>query len=136
MQKAGMKLEEAGPGGLLGVLTKLDPYFTKADGLVGNFAGLPGKLPPIWTKLILNVTLMERAVGTKEMITVSGIRPNETLMINVGTARSIGIVKNIHKREIEIDLKIPVCADKNDKVVLSRQIQGRWRLIGYGEIIG
>jgi len=136
MQKAGMIIEEAGPGGLLGVLTKLDPYFTKADGLVGNLAGLPGKLPPILTKLILNVTLMERAVGTKEMIPVSGIRPNETLMINVGTARSIGIVKNIHKREIEIDLKIPVCADKQDKVVLSRQIQGRWRLIGYGEIVG
>ena len=136
MQKAGMGLEEAGPGGLLGVLTKLDPYFTKADGLVGNFAGLSGKLPPVWTKLILNVTLMERAVGTKEMITVSGIRPNETLMINVGTARSIGIIKSISKREIEIDLKIPVCADKQDRVVISRQIQGRWRLIGYGEIIG
>lgn len=78
---------------------------------------------------------MERAVGTKEMIPVSGIRPNETLMINVGVARSVGIVKNIHKGQIEMDLKIPVCADKNDKVVLSRQIQGRWRLIGYGEIV-
>jgi len=79
---------------------------------------------------------MERVVGTKEMTTVTAIKIGENLMINVGIARSIGIVKSIHKNEIEIDLKIPVCADKNDKVVLSRQILGRWRLIGYGEIVG
>ena len=30
------KLEEAQPGGLVGVSTELDPTFTKADGLVGN----------------------------------------------------------------------------------------------------
>ena len=135
MEKAGKKLEEANAGGLLGVLTRLDPYFTKADGLVGNLVGLPEKLPPVKSKLTLKTELLERVVGTEEMAEVKNIKPQETLMINVGTARSIGTVEQVKGNEVEIDLKIPVCADKDDRIVLSRQILGRWRLIGYGEIV-
>ena len=135
MEKAGEKLKEAGAGGLLGVKTKLDPYFTKADGLVGNVVGLPGKIPPVWQKLKLQTKLLERAVGTKEMSEVRVIRPEEILMVNVGTARSIGTVNSIKGNKIEMELKIPICADKKDRIVLSRQILGRWRLIGFGEIV-
>jgi len=135
MEKAGNKLEEAGAGGLLGVLTKLDPYFTKADGLVGNVVGLPGELPPALSELKLKTHLLERVVGTEKMETVSNIKQGENLLINVGTARSIGIVEEIKGNEIEMKLKIPVCADKNDRFVFSRQILGRWRLIGWGEIV-
>ena len=135
MEKAGIKLGEATAGGLLGVLTKLDPYFTKADGLVGNFVGLPEKLPAVRSKLKLKIKLLERVVGTKDMAEVKTIKPQETLMINIGTARSIGIVTNVKGNQAEIELKIPVCADRGDRVVLSRQILGRWRLIGYGEIV-
>jgi len=135
MEKAGKKVEEAGAGGLLGVKTKLDPYFTKADGLVGNVVGLPKKIPPVWQKLKLKTKLLERVVGTKEMGEVKTIRPEEILMINVGTARSIGTVNSIKGNVIEMELKIPICAGKKDRIVLSRQILGRWRLIGFGEIV-
>jgi translation initiation factor 2 subunit 3 len=135
MEKAGIKLEEAGAGGLLGTLTKLDPYFTKADGLVGNVIGLVGKLPPVRSQLKLKVKLLERAVGTEEMAEVRNLKPQEILMINIGTARSVGIVNIVKGNEVGMELKIPVSADKGDRVVLSRQILGRWRLIGYGEIV-
>lgn len=135
MQKAGIKIEEAGPGGLLGVLTKLDPYFTKADSLVGNVVGLTGKLPPVKLDLKMKTKLLERAVGTKEMSEVSNIKIEENLLVNVGTARSIGVVKKVRGNEIEMSLKIPICVDRNDRIVLSRQISGIWRLIGYGEIV-
>ncbi|MDI6826598.1 MAG: translation initiation factor IF-2 subunit gamma [Candidatus Aenigmarchaeota archaeon] len=135
MEKAGEKLEEAEAGGLLGVMTKLDPYFAKADGLVGNVIGLPEKLPPVRSQFKLRVKLLERAVGTEEMTEVRSLKPQEILMINIGTARSVGIVKSVRGSEAEIELKIPVCADKEDRVVISRQILGRWRLIGYGEIV-
>ncbi len=135
IEKAGKKLEDAGPGGLLGVLTKLDPCLTGSDGLVGNVIGLPEKLPPVRNKIKLEVSLLERVVGTKEMKSVENIKPNETLMINVGTGRSIGTVSKIKGKEIEINLKIPVCAEKGERIVLSRQIMGRWRLIGYGILV-
>ena len=135
MEKAGKKLEEAGAGGLLGTLTKLDPYFTKADGLVGNIIGLVGKLPPVRSQLKLKVKLLERVVGTEEMTEVRNLKPQESLMINIGTARSVGIVNSVKGDGAEMELKIPVCADKGERVVISRQILGRWRLIGYGEIV-
>jgi len=32
-------------------------------------------------------------------------------------------------------LKLPICADKGERVAISRRIGARWRLIGYGIII-
>lgn len=134
LQKAGKNLEEAGPGGLLGVLTELDPSLTKSDFLVGNVVGFPGKLPEARETLNLEVSFLERVVGSKELQTLEPIKVNESLLINVGTARSLGIVKNVKKDEIEVNLKIPVCVEEGEKAVISRQISGRWRLIGYGKV--
>jgi len=77
---------------------------------------------------------LERVVGSKELQVLEPIKVNENLLINIGTARSLAIVKSVKKDEIELDLKIPVCAEEGEKAVISRQIAGRWRLIGYGKI--
>ena len=134
LQKAKLDLEEAGPGGLLGVLTELDPFLTKSDSLVGNVVGLPGKLPEVFTSLSLEVNLLERVVGSEDLKEMAPIKMNEDLMINVGTARSVGTVVEMKKNRIQLKLKIPVCAEKKDKVVISRQVAGRWRLVGYGVV--
>ena len=135
LEKAGKKLKEAGAGGLLGMMTSLDPYLTKADGLVGNIVGLPDKLPEVRNKVKVSFNLLDRVVGTRELQDVSNLKMGETLMINVGTGRSVGVISKLGKNEAELDLKIPICAEKGDRVVFSRQIMGRWRLIGYGNLI-
>lgn len=135
LQKARINLEDAGPGGLLGLLTTLDPCLTRSDVLVGNVVGSPGKLPEIRNSLNLEIKLLERVVGSEELGTVQPIKLNENIMINVGTARSIGSVTSGKKERIEMKLKIPVCAEEKERVVISRQISGRWRLIGYGSVI-
>ena len=135
LQKAKLDLEEAGPGGLLGILTELDPFLTKSDSLVGNVVGLPGKLPEVFSSLSLEVNLLERVVGSEDLKEMAPIKLNEDLMINVGTARSVGTVVEMKKNRIQLKLKIPVCAEKKDKVVISRQVAGRWRLVGYGVIV-
>jgi translation initiation factor 2 subunit 3 len=131
LQKAGINLEEAGPGGLLGVMTELDPALTKSDSLVGNIIGLPGKLPETKYDIELEVKLMERVVGSETMGTVQPLKLGENLMVNVGTARSVGSVTSI-KKTVSLRLKIPLCIEKKERIVISRQISGRWRLIGYG----
>jgi translation initiation factor 2 subunit 3 len=128
-------LEEAGPGGLLGVLTELDPFLTKSDSLVGNVVGFPGKLPEVVSSLEIEVSLLERVVGSEDLKEMAPIKLNEDLMINVGTARSVGSVVEIKKNRIQLKLKIPVCVEKSDKIVISRQVAGRWRLVGYGVIV-
>lgn len=129
LQKAGIDLEEAGPGGLLGMLTTLDPFLTKSDSLVGNVVGFPGKLSEIRDILCLETKMLERVVGSKELKSTVPIRVNEELMVNIGTARSIGTVTLLKKKRIDLKLKIPVCAEQGEKVVISRLIAGRWRLI-------
>ena len=135
LEKAKSDLEEASAGGLLGVMTGLDPSLTRSDGLVGNVVGLPGKLPTVMNSLNLELHLMERVVGAKELAAVEPIKLNETLLINIGTSRSVGNVDLVKKGVIQLNLKIPVCANRNDRVVISRQVQGRWRLVGYGIIL-
>ena len=134
LQKAGKNLEEAGPGGLLGVMTELDPFLTKSDFLVGNVVGLSGKLPEVREKISVKFNLLERVIGTEKLEKVEPIKKGETLLINAGVARSIGIVENITKEVLDLSLKIPICI-KNEKIVISRRISDRWRLIGYGILI-
>jgi translation initiation factor 2 subunit 3 len=136
LEKGGQKIEEAGPGGLLGVMTMLDPYLTKADSLAGNIAGLSGKLPEVRNEIVLEINLLDRVVGTKEMLGMENIKPNEILMINAGSTRSVGTVRNVKGKKVTLVLKIPICGEQGDRIVLSRQILGRWRLIGYGILVG
>ncbi|NMA30954.1 MAG: translation initiation factor IF-2 subunit gamma, partial [Candidatus Methanofastidiosa archaeon] len=53
-------VEEAFPGGLLGVGTLLDPAVTKSDTLAGSILGHPGELPKVWENLTLEIHLLER----------------------------------------------------------------------------
>lgn len=39
------------PGGLIGVGLKVDPSLTRADKLVGQVLGHPGKLPEVYIEL-------------------------------------------------------------------------------------
>lgn len=132
LQKAGIDLEEAGAGGLLGLMTKLDPSLTKSDFLVGNVVGIPGKLPEVRKVLKISIELLERVVGSKELREIAPIKKGEKILINAGTSRSLGIVNFVERDVIEVKLQIPIAIEKNEKVVISRQIAGRWRLIGFG----
>lgn len=134
LQKAGINLEVANVGGLLGVMTNLDPYLTKSDSLVGSVVAHVGKAPELKENLVLEVKILTRLLG-EEMKNILGIKEKEDILINVGTARSIGTVASSKKGKIEMRLKIPVVAEKGDRIALSRQIAGRWRLIGYGTVL-
>ena len=82
----------------------------------------------------MEVFLLERVVGSSSELEVEGLKSNEPLMLSVGTATTVGMVTSARKNIAEAKLKIPVCADKGQRVAISRRISGRWRLIGYGII--
>ena len=134
LQKARMDLQSVTPGGLLGVSTSLDPSLAKADALSGSVIGLPDNIPPVFEELDVKIHMLERVVGSKEETRVEPLKEGMPLMVTTGTARTVGMIGktgNISK----IKLKLPVCADRGDRVALSRQVAGRWRLVGYGEIL-
>jgi translation initiation factor 2 subunit 3 len=134
LQAGGKKVDEAQCGGLVGIGTLLDPSYSKADGLTGNIAGKIGMLPPTLSELTLETQILDRAVGTKELMKIEEISMNETLLLHVGAALTIGKVASIRKDTVLVKLTRPVCAPIASRVALSRKIAGRWRLIGYGMI--
>ncbi|MEM4041277.1 MAG: translation initiation factor IF-2 subunit gamma [Saccharolobus sp.] len=127
------EFSEAKPGGLVAIGTYLDPSLTKADSLLGSVVTLAdAKVPVLWNIRIKH-HLLERVVGAKEMLKVDPIRAKETLMLSIGSSTTLGVVTSVKSDELEIELKKPVAIwSKEVRCVLSRQIGGRWRIIGWG----
>lgn len=138
MEKVGRSLEKAGPGGLLGVQTKLDPYLTKSDNLAGSIAGEPGSLPELKYEITIELHLFGKVVGIEGEKEVRKVKTNEPLMLTCGVSKTAGTVTSARTKdgseEAELELKLPICPDEGDKVAISRQIENKWRLIGYGVI--
>ena len=130
----GKSVDEATPGGLIAIGTNLDPARTKSDSFAGRVVGISGNLPATLESFSLSITLLKRVVGTIEEKNVEPIKTNEPLMLTIGTATTVGIVSAFHGEKISVKLKLPVCAERGQRIAISRRIDGRWHLIGYGEI--
>ncbi|MEF8814279.1 MAG: translation initiation factor IF-2 subunit gamma [Halovenus sp.] len=135
LQAGGESVDEATPGGLLGVGTGLDPAVTKGDALAGQVAGPPGTLPPVHESFTMDVTLLDRIVGSEDGGgEVEEISTGEPLMLTVGTATTVGSVTSAREGECEVQLKRPVCAREGVKIAINRRVGARWRLIGFGTL--
>lgn len=134
MMTGGKVVDEASPGGLIAVGTNLDPACTKSDSFSGKVVGKVGSLPPIFDSFNLKIDLLKRVVGTIEEKNVDPIKTNEPLMLTIGTATTVGIVSEFSDDHIGLRLKLPVCAEVGQRIAISRRIDGRWHLIGYGNI--
>ncbi|WP_069806443.1 translation initiation factor IF-2 subunit gamma [Vulcanisaeta thermophila] len=128
------RIEEARPGGLVGIGTELDPALTKADALVGSVVGKPGTLPPVWSDVSLEFHSIERAVD-KSTGEVS-FKPKDVVMVHIGSAAIMGIVKSFRNGTLDVTLRRAVCAEEGSKAVITKQISNRWRIVGYGVLKG
>lgn len=127
-------VERVKPGGLIAIGTKLDPFITKGDALVGQVLGRPGLLPPVLEEVAVDVQLFEVAVGAPELVKVEKVKTNEALRLNLGTAAIPGAVSSVRGDIVEVRLKRPVCTSEGSRVAISRRIGDRWRLIGSGVV--
>ena len=130
----GSETKQVVPGGSIGLMTDLDPAVVKSDQLTGNVVGLAGKLPPVWSSMTLETTLLDRVVGSVEEGKVNPLLPNEMLMLNVNSCATVGIVRKIEKNKVHCELRKPVCAAVGERVTISRRVGNRFRLIGFGII--
>ena len=56
-------------------------------------------------------------------------------MLSINTTTTVGKIEKMTKDEIQLSLRIPAIPIKGDSVGLARNINGHWRLIGFGEIL-
>lgn len=128
----GAPVQEILPGGSMAISTLLDPSIVKADSLTGSLVGITGKMPPVHYQIALDTHLLERVVGTKEEIDVKPLAKGEVLMLNVNSAATVGIVQDPSKKNTVCILKKPISAYPGDRITISRRVEDRFRLIGYG----
>jgi len=128
-------VESVRSGGLVGVGTTLDPSLAKNDLLVGSLAGKPGTLPPVSRSITLEYSMFERVVGVRGLVKTEPIRTGEALNVNVGSALTQAVVKDVRDNRVNLSLQIPVCAEKGQRIAVSRLMERRWRLIGHGVLV-
>jgi translation initiation factor 2 subunit 3 len=92
-------------------------------------------LPEARNFLRVEINLLERLVGSQELKEIEPLKKGEKILINAGTARTLATVSLIKGNVIECELQIPIVVEEKEKVVISRQVAGRWRLIGYGSVL-
>ncbi|MEM4258337.1 MAG: translation initiation factor IF-2 subunit gamma [Candidatus Thermoplasmatota archaeon] len=134
LMTGGKIVDTANPGGLLAIGTELDPAQVKSDSFAGKIVGKIGQLPPVVDTFDITIHLLKRVVGTIDEKNVEPLKTNEPLMLTVGTATTVGIIQELRETKIRVKLKLAVCAQQNQRIAISRRIDGKWHLIGYGEI--
>eukprot|EP01061_Rhynchopus_euleeides_P004516 TRINITY_DN1376_c0_g1_i3.p2 TRINITY_DN1376_c0_g1~~TRINITY_DN1376_c0_g1_i3.p2 ORF type:complete len:473 (+),score=208.30 TRINITY_DN1376_c0_g1_i3:108-1526(+) len=132
------QLEYAVPGGLIGIGTKIDPTLTRADRLVGQVVGVPGKLPEIYSEVEISFFLLRKLLGVKSEGDKSGkvekLGKGEIIMVNIGSMSTGGRVVAVKNDVAKLALTVPVCTEVGEKLALSRRVDKHWRLIGWGKI--
>jgi len=131
-----LEVSEARPGGLVAIATGLDPSMTKADSMVGNVVGKPGQLPPEFNHLTLEYNFFETVVGSKGEVRMEPVKAREQVLLSVGPATVLGVVRAVKKDMMEVDLSRPIVTWAGAKVAISRRVAGRWRLAGWGVVVG
>ncbi len=134
--KGKYKVKIAEPGGSLALETELDPVLSKADSLAGCVVGKVGKLPELSDKVKIKFELFKEVFGLQGHQKVENIKTQELLLLSVNTSITIGTVTKLSGKEADLNLRIPIVGFKGDTVGIARNIEGHWRLIGYGEITG
>ena len=136
IQKGNTSVKQVSPGASISIETELDPYMTKTDSLTGCVVSINGNLPEITDKVKIKTEFFNEVFGQEGHKKVEEIKTKEMLMLSVNTTITVGTVEKISNSEVEFNLNIPIIALKGDNVGIARRIEGHWRLIGYGEIIG
>lgn len=122
-------LEEIVPGGLIGIRTDLDPFYSKNDALAGHIAGPPGTLPSVYIE-----TTVE-----SQMVTTFGFgwepKVNDTVMLQIGTRMVEGKLRKIVGSKLTFELNKPACIHDNQHIIICKNIDKILRIVGEGHML-
>ncbi len=135
LHRGNESVKEVTPGASISIETSLDPFLTKADSLTGCVVSLKNKLPEVKYRIKLEASLFKEVFGLKSEKEVEQFKTKELLMLSINTTITVGFVEKISKNEVELSLNIPIVALEGDNAGIARNIEGHWRLIGWGRII-
>ena len=119
-------IDEIVPGGLIGIRTDLDPFYSKNDALAGNIAGPIGTLPSVY---------VETTIDT-QMVTTFGFswksKLTDSVMLQIGTKMVEGKLTKINENKLTFELNKPVCIHDNQHIIICKNIDKILRIVGEG----
>jgi translation initiation factor 2 subunit 3 len=122
-------LDEIVPGGLVGIRTDLDPFYSKNDTLVGNIAGPIGTLPSVY---------VETTIDTR-MVTTFGFswvpKLGDSVMLQIGTRMVEGKLTKIDGTKLTYELNKPACIHDNQHIIVCKNIDKILRIVGEGMML-
>ena len=132
---AGGKVEEARPGGLVGIGTLLDPAISRSDGLAGNFVVNASTPASTESECAVEITPVQRSLAKFSQ----GFVENEPLVLGIGTETTVGFVqgkaKGKGKKAYALKLRKPVFASPGDRMAILRRAGQRWHFYGTAKIV-
>lgn len=134
LHKGNYNLNQVFPGGSIAIETELDPTLTKADSLSGAVISTKNNLPEIIDKIKIDYKLFKKIQQESKIEEIQDLKISEMLMLSANTSITVGKIIKKNNNEIELELKIPIVPLKNEPIGIARNINGHWRLIGYGNL--
>lgn len=123
-------IEYAIPGGLIGIGTSMDPFFSGSNRLVGQIMGKIGSLPDIFSDINVKVKRLRRFDMDK--IKFSN---GERIMVSINSSTIYGNIR-VKGKSGKICLENPICCKLGQKFSILKNIKGSYKLHSTGEILG
>ena len=122
-----IKLDVVEPGGLVGILTNIDPYYCKNDQLKGNVITLVGQALPVYDKINIEFSKIYEFYGV--WIPKNG----DKLFLQIGNMFTEAILSKIKNEKMLLQLVKPVCIDTNSKIMICIK-QPILKIVGIGSL--
>ncbi|MEK6959448.1 MAG: translation initiation factor IF-2 subunit gamma [archaeon] len=127
-------ISEARPGGLMAIATTLDPSTAQNDQYRGQIIAAVGTLPEPVKEVKIALHLFERVLDA-QMKELTTIKVSDAVVVTVGTNTVVGFVLKTDGKIATLNLKTLVIVEKGEKIALSKNINGQWRLVAYAEVM-
>jgi translation initiation factor 2 subunit 3 len=119
-----IKLEKATTGGLIAILTDIDPYYVKNDLLSGNIIGDLD----IYNYIDLDYKKLDEFDGLWEP------KEKDTVYLQLGNISCESKLTKINKNILSFQLLKPSCIDKNSDILVCRKDNDILKIVGIGKI--
>lgn len=124
-----ISLKKAHAGGLIAIGTDLDPFLCYSDKMVGQIICSEKSKPVVSNSIKLEYHKIDRLIEPNK----SEFRVGEKIVLIIGSSAQLGLIKKINKNEFDIVFSKNIAYYPKTKVAISRNVNSRWRLSGYGE---
>ena len=123
-----IKMDVVEPGGLVGILTNIDPYYCKNDQLKGNIITLVGQALPIYDKINIEFNKIDEFEG------VWTPKNGDKAFLQIGNMFTEAILLKIKNQKMSFQLVKPVCIDIDSKILICIK-QPILKIVGIGKLI-